>query len=194
MTEQELINLAKNNLRYELNQQYLIRGKAQVKTAGLIPKTGLFAENEDLRPSDNTGILKIGVSQSIAWPGLYTAQKKLYSEQLKYYDLQTAAIDIQLKRELRSAWYQLWYLQDKQELYRHLDSIFQSLSDAAVLKVKTGDSPGLDSIAANVRLKELQAMMQQLDNEIQNRQHGIMQLLNSNTMRWWYPKDIHPIN
>lgn len=175
----EAIDLAKNNLQYEVNNQQINRGKAQVKTATALPKTGVFAENEDMRPSDNTGILKIGVSQGISWPGLYKAQKNLYSEQLNYYNLNTAAIEVQLKRDVRTVYYQLWYLQDKQLLYHRLDSIYRSLNDAAILKVKTGDSPGLDSIAANVRMKELQALIQQIGREVQIQQQAIMQLLNT---------------
>lgn len=64
----------KNNLQYEINNQQISKGQAQ-KTATALPKTGVFAENEDFRPSDNKGILKIGLSQSVAWPGLYKAQK-----------------------------------------------------------------------------------------------------------------------
>jgi cobalt-zinc-cadmium resistance protein CzcA len=71
-------------------------------------------------------------------------------------------------------------LQDKQLLFHRLDSIYKSLNDAAILKVKTGDSPGLDSISANVRMKELQAMLQQITNDVQIQQHVLMQLLNTN--------------
>lgn len=175
----EVITLAKNNLLYDINKQQIERGKIQVNTTKALPKTGVFAENEDFRPSDRKGILKIGVSQSIAWPGLYKAQKNLYTEQLKYYEANTAAIDIDIKRDVRAIYYQLWYLQDKQRLFHRLDSIYKSLSNAAILKVKTGDSPGLDSISANVRMKELQAMLQQLDNEVQIQQRVMMQLLNT---------------
>lgn len=179
ITSSEAIDLAKNNLQYEVNNEQVNKGKAQIKTATVLPKTGVFAENEDLRPSDNIGVLKIGISQSVAWPGLYKAQKNLYSEQLKYYNLGAAAIDVQLKRDVRTVYYQLWYLQDKQLLYNRLDSIYKSLTAAAILKVKTGDSPGLDSIAANVRMKELQALIKQTDKEIQIQQQALMQLLNT---------------
>ncbi len=175
----EVIALAKNNLLYDINNQQINKGKAQITTATALPKTGVFAENEDMRPSDNKGILKIGVSQSIAWPGLYKAQKNLYSEQLKYYQANTAAIDVDIKRDVRTIYYQLWYLQDKQQLYHRLDSIYKTLNSAAILKVKTGDSPGLDSIAANVRMRELQAMLQQVGNDVQIQQRILMQLLNT---------------
>ncbi|MFM9909218.1 MAG: CusA/CzcA family heavy metal efflux RND transporter [Chitinophagaceae bacterium] len=175
----EVITMAKNNLLYDINKQQIERGKAQITTSMAYPKTGVFAENEDLRPSDRKGILKMGVSQSIAWPGLYKAQKNLYGEQLKYYEKNIAAIDVDIKKDVRTVYYQLWYLQDKQLLFLRLDSIYKSLSKAAILKVKTGDSPGLDSISANVRMAELQAMLQQVGNDVQIQQQVLMQLLNT---------------
>lgn len=176
----DIITLAKNNLQYQVNEQQINKSASQVKTAGAFPKTGVFAENEDLRPGDNTGILKIGLAQSIAWPGLYKAQKELYNQQLKYFSLNTAVIDATVKKDTRAAYYQLWYLQDKQILFQRLDSIYTSLSQAAKLKVKAGDSPGLDSISANVRLKELEAMLQQVGSDISIQQQTLMQLLNTN--------------
>lgn len=175
----EVTTMAGNNLQFAINKEQINKGSVQVQTATIFPKTGVFAENEDLRPSDKTGILKIGVSQSINWPGLNKAQKNLYREQLKYYELNAGAIDVQLRRDIRSVYYQLWYLQDRQRLFLRLDSIYRSLSAAAILKVKTGDSPGLDSISANVRMKELQAQLQQTNEEIQIGQVALSQLLNT---------------
>ncbi|MEO6313546.1 MAG: CusA/CzcA family heavy metal efflux RND transporter [Chitinophagaceae bacterium] len=179
LTIDEAIVLTKSNLQYEVNQLQINKGQAQVNTATALPKTGVFAENEDLRPGDNKGILKIGLSQGIAWPGLYKAQKNLYREQLKYYQINNSVIDNDLKRDTRKVYYQLWYLQDKQQLFTRLDSIYKSLNAAAIVKVKTGDSPGLDSIAANVRMTELQALLKQLNKEIAIEQQSLMQLLNS---------------
>lgn len=179
VSESEVITSAKSNLLYDINSQQINKGKTMISTANAFPKTGVFAENEDLRPTDGKGILKIGVSQSFAWPGLYKAQKNLYAEQLKYYEANTAAIDVDIKRDVRTVYYQLWYLQDKQFLYHRLDSIYKSLNAAAILKVKTGDSPGLDSIAANVRMRELQALLQQIGNDVQIQQQVLMQLLNT---------------
>ncbi len=182
ISSNEVITSANKNLQYEINNQQINKGKAQIKTASAFPKTGVFAENDDLRPSDNKGVLKVGISQSIAWPGLYKAQKNLYNEQLKYYQFNTAALELDIKRDVRTVYYQLWYLQDKQQLYNRLDSIYKSLNNAARLKVKTGDSPGLDSIAANVRMRELQALLQQISKEIQIQQQSLMQLLNTNEL------------
>ncbi|MRG45754.1 CusA/CzcA family heavy metal efflux RND transporter [Chitinophaga sp. SYP-B3965] len=179
ITVDEALSAAKGNLQYGVNKEQINKGKLQAKSAGLFPKTGIFAENEDYRPSDKQGILKIGVSQSVAWPGLYSAQKNLYAEQLKYYEANTTVIDADIKRDVRSVYYQLWYLQDKVLLFQRLDSIYKSLHAAAKLKVKTGDSPGLDSIAASVRMQELEAFLQQTGSDLKIQQQLLMQLLNA---------------
>lgn len=180
-TIQQALDAAGHNLQFDLNRQQIIKGQAQTKTAGALPKTGLFAENEDMRPSDNKGILKIGITQSIAWPGLYKAQRNLYSEQLKYYNLNTSVIEADLKKQVRSAYYQLWYLQDRMQLFQRLDSIYRSLESAAKVKVKAGDSPGLDSIAASARSREAHANLEQIANDISVQQNILMQLLNTDS-------------
>ena len=168
---------AKNNLQYGINNQQINKGRLQANTATIFSKTGVFAENEDMRPGDNKGILKVGATQSVAWPGLYKAQKDLYNEQAKYYETNAAVLDVEIKKEVRTAYYQLWYLQDKQKLFNRLDSIYTTLKNAAVLKVKTGDSPGLDSIAANIRMMELKAMLLQTAEQVKMEQQELMQLL-----------------
>ena len=37
----------KNNLQYEINNQQ-VKKETQIKTATALPKTGVFAENEDM--------------------------------------------------------------------------------------------------------------------------------------------------
>lgn len=172
----------KNNLQYGVNTAQVNRSVLQTKTAYEIPKTGVFAENEDLQPTDKKGILKIGVSQNIEWPGLYKARKNYFNEQLKYYQVGSAVIDVTLKRDVRTVYYQLWYLQEKQKLFKRLDSIYSSMYSAAKLRVRVGEVAGLDSIAAEVKMKELQAMLQQLGEDMKIQQQGMMQLLNTAEM------------
>lgn len=181
ITIQQALNAAGNNLQLGVNQQQILKGQVQTKTAGALPKTGLFAENEDLRPSDSKGILKIGVTQSIAWPGLYKAQRSLYGEQLKYYTVNASAIELDIKRRVRSTYYQLWYLQDRRELFERLDSIYSSLQEATRLRVRAGDAPGIDSIAASARARELRAQIEQINNDVTVQQQSLMQLLNSDS-------------
>ncbi len=167
-----------NNLQYKINESQIRKAQLETKTATDLPKTGVFAENEDLRPSDAKGILKIGLSQSISWPGLYAARRRYFEEQQQYYQLNIPALNAVVKRDVRSAYYQLWYLQDRYGLYGQLDSIYRQLYEAAALKVKTGESAGLDKIAAGARLKETEALLQQIAQEMLVQQQQLMMLMN----------------
>lgn len=177
----------KNNLQFVVNNAAITSAGYAVKTSNEIPKTGVFAENEDLRPTDHTAILKIGITQTIAWPGLYAARKKYLKEQLEYAQLNKDVLSVIIKRDVRTAYYQLWFLQDKQALYKQLDSIYSSLYKAAELRVKTGDAAALDKISAEVMLRELQALTIQNLEEMNIQQQQLMLLLNIN--KWMLPVD-----
>ncbi len=173
------------NQQISINAAEIKSARLNVKTANDIPKTGLFAENEDLRPSDSKGILKIGLSQSIAWPGLYAARKNYLQEQLKYAELNTDVVQANITREVRTAYYQLWYFQDRQSLLFSLDSLYTNLLSAAALRVKTGDVAKLDQIAAEAKMKELQAQIAQNQKDMVVQQQQLMILLNQN--EWLLP-------
>lgn len=172
----------KNNQQLSINQSEIKKAGYTVKTSNEIPKTGVFAENEDLRPSDNKGILKIGISQTMQWPGLNKARREYFNQQLKYYQLNTAALQAVIKRDVRNAYYELWYLQDQQNLFQKLDSIYTSLYNAAALRFKTGEAAGLDKIAADARMKELQALLQQNNKDMLIQQQQLMMLLNKDEL------------
>lgn len=179
VSAEEAVNMAlSSNLQLSINEKENRAASLNVKTATDIPKTGVFAENEDLRPSDHNGILKIGVSQSIAWPGLYAARRHYLQEQLQYVSRNRELLYAMIKRDVRIAYYQLWYLQDKQSLLHQLDSLYTNLANAAGVRVKAGDAARLDEIAAGARLRELQAQLLQNKKEMLLQQQQLMVLLN----------------
>jgi len=170
----------KNNLQFGLNQTQISKSQYMQEGSREIAKTGLFAENEDLRPSDSRGIWKIGLSQSFLMPQVNRAKRNYFIEQNKYYELNTQLIGAELKRNIRAAYYQLWYLQDKMNLYRSLDSIYTGLAKTTSLKVKVGESAGIEKISANVKMKEIATILLQIKKEMRYQQQILMQLLNSN--------------
>ncbi|RYD99940.1 MAG: CusA/CzcA family heavy metal efflux RND transporter [Sphingobacteriales bacterium] len=173
------------NQQIGINTAEIKSARLNVKTANDIPRTGLFAENEDLRPTDSKGILKIGISQSIAWPGLYAARKNYLREQLKYAELNTGVVQAVIAKEVRTSYYQLWYLQDRQLLLSGLDSIYTNLFKATELRVKTGDVAKLDQIAAAAKMNELQALIAQNKKDMVVQQQQLMILLNRD--EWLLP-------
>lgn len=170
------------NLQLRSGDVAIRRGRALAGTALALPKTGLFAENEDLRPSDNRGILKIGVSQTMEWPGVYNARRRLLAEQSKSltYNRQVRALEV--RKTLQSAYYTLWYQQSRQQLWQRLDSLYSTLAAAAVLRVRTGESAGLDSIAAQAKSSEIRVQLSQIAAEMQVQESILQTVLNTDSL------------
>ena len=155
-----------NNLQLKGMELQIDRNKALQHSWLDLPKTGVFAENEDLSPAEKKGILKLGVSQSIEWFGVYKARRALLLQQVKSVTLAKQKRALEIKKEIEQVYYTLWYLQSKQYLWQRLDSIYTSLSNAASLKVRTGESAGLDSIAAAAKSKEVGVQLRLLQKDI----------------------------
>jgi len=71
-------------------------------------------------------------------------------------------------------------LQEKLLLFQRLDSIYTTLYKAAALRFKTGEAAGLEKIAADAKMKELEVMLQQNNKDMLVQQHQLMMLLNLN--------------
>ncbi|MCH5685170.1 TolC family protein [Niabella sp. W65] len=89
------------------------------------------------------------------------------------------------KRDVRAAYYQLWYLQDKQALFQRLDSIYTMLFNTTEVRVRTGDVAKLDQIVAEAKLRELKAFLEQNKKAMTVQQQQLMMLLNQN--EWLLP-------
>lgn len=168
-----------NNLQLKSADIQIERSRAFASGWLEIPKTGLFIENEDINPEDRNGILKIGVSQTIDWPGLYKAKRNLLQQQSVSYEISKQIRSAEIQRDVQLIYYQLWYLQSKQFLWQRLDSIYKSLAKAAVLRVRTGESAGLDSISATARSKEISMQLGLLSRDIILQQQTLKKYLNT---------------
>ena len=166
-----------NNLQLKGSSIQLEQSRVMLNTGFEVPKTGLFVENEDLTPTDSKGILKIGVSQSMDWPGLYKARKNLLQQQVKSVELAQKIKVMEVKREVQTVYYRLWYFQNKHQLWKRLDSLYSTFAKAAALRVKVGESAGLDSISANAKARETKLQVQLIDRDIFSEQIKLKMLL-----------------
>lgn len=170
----------KTNLQLRAADIQIQRNRTLSRTWLDIPKTGIFVENEDLSPQDQKGILKIGLSQSLEWPTVYKARKKLLEEQVKSVELSKQLRALEIKRNVQAAYYNIWYLQNRQQLLLRLDSLYKSMASSARLKVRTGESAGLDSIAAIAKSQEASVQVNMLNRDIAAQQEVLKQLTNTN--------------
>jgi len=168
-----------NNLQIRASDLQIQRSNTLKNTWFDVPKTGVFVENEDLNPQDQKGVLKIGLSQSIEWPGVYKARKNLLHQQVKSVEISKQIKALEIKKNVQETYYNLWYFESKQLLWKRLDSIYSSLAKAALLKVRTGESAGLDSIAALAKSREVSVQLNLLQRDIQVQQQNLKKILNT---------------
>ena len=168
-----------NNLQLRASDIQIQRSRTLQGTWLDIPKTGVFVENEDINPKDRQGVLKIGLSQSIEWLGVYSARRNLLQQQVRSVEISKQIRALEIKRDVQTTYYTLWYLQSRQLLWQRLDSIYTALAKAAVLRVKTGESAGLDSISAVARANETTVQLNLLARDIQVQQETMKRLLNT---------------
>lgn len=183
VTFEEISQIAiENNFQNSINDVQIQKAEFELKGAVDVPKTGVFIENEDFRPSDSEGVWKLGISQELPWPGLNKARKNYRKQLLGTYKLSQDAIKAEIKRDVKEAYFELWYLQDKKKLFLQLDSIYKNLFDAATIRYNVGDVAGLDKISAEVKFNEVQVLLKQLEKEMQTQQQQLMLLTNSQTV------------
>jgi cobalt-zinc-cadmium resistance protein CzcA len=169
----------RTNLQLRASDIQIQRGQTLVGTGRELPRTGFFVENEDLSAEDPSGILKIGVSQSLDWPSVYRARRNVLEQQVSATQFTRQLRALEIKRDVQTAFYAIWYLQNRQQLFIRLDSIYRSLADAARLKVRTGESAGLDSISAIARSREISVQLNMLNRDILAQQEILRRLTNT---------------
>jgi len=173
---------SRNNLQLTGDSLRTLRAHALVGAASVIPKTGIFIENEDFNPEDPNGVFKIGVSQELEWRGIYGARSNIAKQQAHLQEIQTQRTAAEIRREVRQTYYTLLYLENKLLLWQRLDSIYQTLASVANLKVRTGESAGLDSLSANARSKETGRQVKGVMHEITMEQQNFRKLLNTDVL------------
>lgn len=178
----ELVEIAvENNFQNTINDSQIKKSELDRKGAVIVPKTGLFIVNEDFSKAEPNGVWKIGLEQEIPWPGLNRSRKNYMNQLIKVHQANREAIKAEIVRDVKKSYYELWYLQQKQVLFLQLDSIYKSEFSAATVRFNTGDVAGLDKISAEVKLKENQSRLLQIDKEIEIEQMQLMLLTNQQT-------------
>lgn len=170
----------KNNLSLrseKLNTEYLELLKG---TAYNIPQTNVSMEYGNINSSYNDN--RFFISQSIKFPTVYAAQKRLANEEWKNGLLNTSLKENNLKKEVRKVYYEMLFLMEKKKLLRHTDSIYHKFLDNAELRFKKGESNILEKTTAETQRKQIELQLLELENDFSVLQWQFKWLLNTNTM------------
>lgn len=127
--------------------QLNVKSKEQLqKSAFDIPKTVIDADYGQFNSGVND--TRFGVSQTFAFPTLYSSQKKALRENYNAAKVQSQLTSQQIKSNVRNLFYDYIWLKSKRELLTYADSIYRLMEQKAALRYKVGETNVLEKTAS----------------------------------------------
>lgn len=151
--------------------------KSLLKTSYDVPKTNFSFEYGQLNSiyQDN----RVSVTQSTAFPTVYSKQKNLQKMQIQEQTLKTEVLKKEITRKVSEVFYQLAYLYQKRSLLQKTDTLLNEVNQRIQLKFAKGDANTLEKTTAELQKSTVQMQLQDIENEIQNAQKTFQYWLNT---------------
>lgn len=167
----------KNNLSFKnekLNAEYY----KKLRGSGVdIPQTTVTGDYGQINSFYKD--TKFGISQGIKFPTVYAKQKSVLNEEWKSSILNVAIKQNDLKKNVSEVFYELIYLQEKQKLLQHIDSVYVLFLKNAELRFRAGESNVLEKATAEAQRGQVNQQLKQLEQDYSIVQLQLKLLLNS---------------
>ncbi len=197
ITVEKAIELAlKNNVDLKSERLKSDYQKQLIKSSLTIVPTQISGDYGQINSYNNDS--KLGVSQLLNFPMVYSNQKKLFTEVWKGAVLNVSMKENELKKAVSQNFYLLVYLNEKQKLLTRSDSIFTEFLNKSELRYKKGESNILENTTAQTQKGNIQIQLLQLKEDLEIAKSRFKLLLNedenvevnSNPLKIKYTKTI----
>jgi len=171
----------KNNPNIKISKLQTEQEQALKGASFDVPKTefGLeYGQTNSIADNDT----RFSVSQTFAFPTLYGNQNKLSKAKITSSELHQEVVKNELIAQVKSAYYQLWYLKNKQSLLQQQDSIYEKFQYAVNLRFKTGESNALEQATANAEVADIKIGLKNNVSEIKTYQLRLQNLMQSDSL------------
>src|SRR5690554_2937435 len=121
------------------------------------------------------------IKQNIAFPTVYTAQRKLANVQLTGSQLDLKIHENDLRRSVRKAWYELAYLRASDKLLRYQKDMFTEFLRASQIRYETQATSLLEKAGAEMRVQEVLNNLDIVEANIEIATQNLRTLLNDTT-------------
>lgn len=175
--QQAIDGAIKNNASIKAGNYEIDYSKALKKTSTDIGKTNLslmHGQYNSIRTDNN-----ISVSQSIPFPTLFSSQSQLNKANVKGSELKLQVTQNELINQVKSVYHYLEFLQAEKILLMSQDSIYTSFSNAAISRLKAGESTLLEKTTAETQLMEVKNLLAQNQSNTLIYQSQLQALMNS---------------
>jgi cobalt-zinc-cadmium resistance protein CzcA len=194
ITLEDALEIAlRNNREIKAYQLKTEESKALIRAAYAIDKTNIYYNYDENNVAANDyPIGVIGGEQRFDFPTLYFAQKDAnqlaYEMSLDQAELKKRA----LTREVSKAYLRVLYLQNRQDLYSRIDSVYRQYSRAAELSFDQGEISYLEKLNSESVHSRVLLNMNQLKHDIDIAMNSLAGLLQFDTL-FTVPRDTIPL-
>jgi len=168
-----------------------LRNNLQIRSAGLsveqsrtlqksgtdIPKTELMLTQDPTSGGNMDNA--VGITQGIAWPGLYKNQRKLLNQQTLLAERTGNITRAEITRNVRNAWYAYLLNRETLRILHYQDSIYNGFVKRAEIRLKTGETSALELFSAKNKYQEVQALKTGVQADLKSNELALKQLLNT---------------
>ncbi|MEP7110804.1 MAG: TolC family protein, partial [Ferruginibacter sp.] len=181
ITLQAAIDTAlKNNLLVKNEQLKAQYQQLLIETSAAIPKASLLGEAGQINSIYTD--TKFGIAQSFSFPKVYTSQRKLLQEDWKYSLLNVSLKEALLKKQVAQVFNLILYVEQKKQLLKYADSIYDAFYKKAELRLAKGESNLLEKTSAQIQLGQINVQLNQLKQDLAILELQFQFLLNTTTL------------
>ena len=119
------------------------------------------------------------IRQTFEFPTVYFNQLELANQKVEGSAKELKLTESQLKRNVRTSWYELAYLIEKQKLLFYQDSIYKRFSQVAKIRYETEVTNLLEKVTAETKVMEIDNELTLLLSDIEIQKQKLNILLNS---------------
>jgi cobalt-zinc-cadmium resistance protein CzcA len=167
----------KNNLQIRSAGLSIEQAKALQKSGTDIPKTELMVTQDPTSGGNMDNA--IGITQNIAWPGLYKNQRKLLNQQTLLAERSGHLTRAEITRQVRSVWYAYLLNREMLRILNYQDSVYRGFVKKAEIRYKTGETSNLELISARNKCQEIVALKIGAQADLRSNELSLRQLLNT---------------
>jgi heavy metal efflux system protein len=175
--DEMLKQASQRNIALQANRKSIEYWKELQTATANIPHTQLGAEYGNINSVFND--TRFFASQSFGLPAVYRRQKDYYRASEKVSIAQANLKEKELVRELRTVFYSLVDLLERQKLLQRLDSTYSRFQEAAALRLKTGEANVLEESSAKAQVIKFHLQLQEVGADIRREQQQLQWLLNT---------------
>lgn len=159
--------VVENNIQLksiELEYQSVLAKKNQVNQ---LPSPQLGIGVPALRPETRLGpqMMMVSASQLFPWFGTLKSKEEVVISMSKAKYEQISIVKLDLFYQVKSAYYQLYFLEQKQTVLRDNIKLFESLEAISLAKVESGQATLADVLRVQTKLQSLRQQLLMIENQ-----------------------------